>query len=335
VSLNDGKSMTGVVRTLGNELQIGDGHGRVTVVRRDRVERLRPTARSIMPEGIAEKLGPEKMKHLLTYLLRVPPQMPDYGPDSLPSPRLKSEVDAVLAGAPDRLPAHRPLRIVLVAGPKQHGPGEHDHPAWQKAWQALLSTAENTEVTTAWEWPSDELRRSAQVIVLYQSGDWTSERAVGMDEYLASGGGLVYIHDSLDGGVRAEGLARRIGLARRPGVTRFRRGELVLDFQPAQGHPIARNFDQVRFVDENCWPLVGDPRKIHVIASIQEDNEHVPAMWTTEAIKGRVFATVLGHNAWTFDDPLFRVLILRGIAWAAQEPVDRFNAQVTPGAQIK
>ena len=35
----------------------------------------------------------------------------------------------------------------------------------------------------------------------------------------------------------------------------------------------------------------------------------------------------------TFDDPLFRVLLLRGIAWSATEPVDRFNALVWPGAE--
>jgi hypothetical protein len=47
-----------------------------------------------------------------------------------------------------------------------------------------------------------------------------------------------------------------------------------------------------------------------------------------------VFVSIPGHFSWTFDDPLFRVLLLRGIAWAAREPVDRFNDLVWPGAEL-
>ena len=49
---------------------------------------------------------------------------------------------------------------------------------------------------------------------------------------------------------------------------------------------------------------------------------------------GRVFVSIPGHFSWTFDDPLFCVLLLRGIAWAASEPVDRFNELATPGARV-
>lgn len=39
--------------------------------------------------------------------------------------------------------------------------------------------------------------------------------------------------------------------------------------------------------------------------------------WCHEVGKGRVFGYVPGHFAKTFDDPPFRVLLFRGIAWAA------------------
>lgn len=45
-------------------------------------------------------------------------------------------------------------------------------------------------------------------------------------------------------------------------------------------------------------------------------------------------APFLGHYSWMFDDPLFRVLLFRGIAWTAKEPVDRFNNLVWPDADI-
>ena len=53
---------------------------------------------------------------------------------------------------------------------------------------------------------------------------------------------------------------------------------------------------------------------------------------TTRA--GQKSAAIPGHYSWTFDDPLFRVLLLRGIAWTAREPVDRFNDLVWPGAEL-
>jgi type 1 glutamine amidotransferase len=47
-----------------------------------------------------------------------------------------------------------------------------------------------------------------------------------------------------------------------------------------------------------------------------------------------VFVSIPGHYSWTFDDPLFRLLLLRGIAWSAGESVDRFNALALPGARL-
>ena len=47
-----------------------------------------------------------------------------------------------------------------------------------------------------------------------------------------------------------------------------------------------------------------------------------------------MFVSIPGHYSWSFDDPLFRVLLLRGIAWSAKEPVDRFNDLVWPGADV-
>ena len=50
-----------------------------------------------------------------------------------------------------------------------------------------------------------------------------------------------------------------------------------------------------------------------------------PLLWARQADKGRVFVSIPGHYTWTFDDPLFRVLLLRGIAWTAGESVERLR----------
>jgi hypothetical protein len=47
-----------------------------------------------------------------------------------------------------------------------------------------------------------------------------------------------------------------------------------------------------------------------------------------------VFVSIPGHYTWSFDDPLFRVLLLRGMAWAAGEPEDRFADLATIGARV-
>src|SRR5262245_40678906 len=86
--------------------------------------------------------------------------MPVYPDAPPPPPRTQADVDRVLAGADEEAAksdaAAPPLKIVLVAGPKDHGNGEHDYPAWQKVWPVLLKRAPKTEVDTAWEFPSPE-----------------------------------------------------------------------------------------------------------------------------------------------------------------------------------
>ena len=65
-----------------------------------------------------------------------------------------------------------------------------------------------------------------------------------------------------------------------------------------------------------------------------EEKTPQPLLWTRQSGKGRVFVSIPGHYTWTFDDPLFRVLLLRGLAWTAGESVDRFNELATLGARL-
>jgi putative heme-binding domain-containing protein len=335
ITLKDGRVLTGTVRTEGDRLHVGDAQGKVTTIQRNQVEEMQTSPVSIMPEGLPKQLGPEKLRDLLTYLLAQPPRMLDYGPGTPPPPRDLRAVRAILAGAPEPPGKTRPIHVVLIAGKKDHGPGEHDYPAWLKVWPKLLAMADGVKVTTAMDWPAAEDLKTADVMVFYQQGKWTPERARDIDAYLARGGGLVYLHYAVDGGADAPGFAQRIGLAWRGGESKFRHGPLDLGFEGGSRHPVARNFDKIHLEDESYWNLVGDPKKINLLAGGMEDGQTQPLFWTLESSRGRVFVSIPGHFAWTFDDPLFRVLLLRGIAWTAREPVDRFNALATPGARIK
>ena len=125
--------------------------------------------------------------------------------------------------------------------------------------------------------------------------------------------------------------AAGLGLAWGAG-SKFRHGELDLIFDGK--HPIARNLSRVHLHDESYWNLKGNPANITLLASGEEENAMQPLMWCKEQDKGRVFVSIPGHYSWTFDDPLFRIVLLRGVAWSAHEPVDRFNNLVPLGASL-
>lgn len=337
VTLKDGRVLTGAVRSDGDKMLIGDKEGKVHVVNHGDVEELVHSSVSIMPEGLPKKLGPDKLKDLLTYLLTEPPQMPLESPLPPPKPRTRAELTAVLNGrtsASREGITDRPLGILLVAGVKDHGPGEHDYPAWQKAWKELFTAADGVTVDVAMEWPTPDQVAAADTIVFFQKGSWNAVRAAAMDEHLAKGRGLVYIHWAVEAGADAPAFAQRIGLASNAAKLKFRHGPLDLGFDSGRDHPISRNFDKLHLHDESYWQMQGTPQQIRVLATGNEDGLPQPLFWTMEPSKGRVFVSIPGHYSWTFDDPLFRVLLLRGIAWTAREDVDRFNELVTLGVKL-
>jgi len=333
IETKSGKALTGTIRSVGDQLHVTDTKATVEVIGRSDIEQIVAQKTSIMPVGIPQSLGPEKTRDLLAYLLLAPPSMPKDAKEPPPPPRKKADIEALLKGAPADAPAPRQMRVTLVAGKKDHGPGEHDYPAWQVAWKELLGSLDKLEVATAWEWPFEEDFAKSDVLVFYRHGDWSPEKAKQIDAFLARGGGLVYIHWAVDGGKEWDDYSKRIGLSWGPGA-KFRHGPLDLQFTRGSRHPVARNFDELHLVDESYWRLRGDLSKATVLATAPEEDEPWPLFWTLDHNPGRVFVSIPGHYSWSFDDPVFRILLLRGIAWTAKEPVDRFNDAVYPGARV-
>ncbi|QDU57796.1 ThuA domain-containing protein [Aeoliella mucimassa] len=261
--------------------------------------------------------------------------MPDYGGMTPPPARSMDDVDAALKGEDPTPKSDEVLKVLLVAGPKDHNLGEHDYPAWLKVWSKLLAKAPRTEVATAWLFPTPEEADAADVIVFYQKGDWNDARAELIDRFLAHGGGLVYIHWAVNGNEQPEQFAKRIGLASKAGAVGYRHGELNIDFTPASDHPVARNFAGVEWRDETYWRLRGDATQIDLLGTSREEGEDTPQFWTYQPGKGRVFVSIPGHYMWTFDDPMFRLLLMRGIAWSGGHNVDRFNDLILLDARVE
>ena len=333
IALADGRVLSGTIRTEGTRMIVGDTTGRTTIVDRAAVETTSPSSVSIMPEGLDTALGPERLRDLLTFLLTDPLQPAALEYDGPPPPRRRGELDAVLKGS---VPVENPrrLRVVLAGGPKDHGPGEHDYPLWLKRWSALLATDQSLSVETANGWPSSKQLEEAHVIVFYSNNPgWNTAKAAELDRFFARGGGVVLIHYAVDGHEAVKELADRIGLAWQGGKSAFRHGPLEIDFSKSK-HPITRGFEKLKLLDESYWNLIGDAEAIDLLGTGVEDGQPRPLFWSRQAGAGRVFVSIPGHFTWTFDDPLFRILILRGIAWTAKEPVDRFNELATLGARI-
>lgn len=256
--------------------------------------------------------------------------------------RKRTEIEAVLAAAPKNDTALRPIKILLVAGPKDHGKGEHDYPKWQKDWVELLKKAENVTIDTAWKWPSPDQLKSADLMVCYFKAPWTAEQVADVKALQERGAGLVTIHWAIGADQAWDQHATVTGLSYR--AAGYRHGWVDLKIE-ARDHPIVHGFPStVRFLDEPYWPFIGDPTNVKTLASSDEllkkddgKKTPVPVFWTyePEGRKGRAFVSIFGHYMWTFDDPYFRLLLLRGMAWAANEPTYRFDKLAVDGVKME
>ncbi len=282
-----------------------------------------------------------------------------------PPPRSRAEVQAVLAKAPrSETGTPRPIHIILLAGKKDHGRNQHDYPLWQKRWKVLLggkgpddepkvnlfrpepesgtdaatAGAPGVTVTTAMKWPGKEQLAKADLLVMFSKARWTPETLAALEAFLDRGGGFVIVHAAI--WQKSKPLADLVGMAA-SNQTQYRHGVVDLAITDPS-HPITRGFPEtVRFMDETYFHFQGDPSRITVLATSRErlakgkpQTRPEPIFWCRSRGKGRVFACIPGHFTWTFDDPLFRLLMLRGMAWAAGESPFRFGPLAVRGAAL-
>jgi type 1 glutamine amidotransferase len=175
-------------------------------------------------------------------------------------------------------------------------------------------------------------------VVLYRRNFWTLAQLTDLETFQSRGGGFVTIHWAIGGDQFPDRFAVRTGLVYP--AAKYRHG--IVDLKLVTTHPITRGFPAtLRFTDESYWPLLGDPRRVKLLGTSDEIAGPtagavlpIPIFWTAEPPGGgRTFVCVFGHYMWTFDDPLFRLLLLRGMAWAAGEPVARFDALAVSDAR--
>jgi type 1 glutamine amidotransferase len=284
-----------------------------------------------------------------------------------PEPRQLSEVEQVIAAAEAAKSdnaALKKLKIVLLADQKDHGVGEHDYPRWQARWSFLLggiassseaaaavngvdlrdesvtAGAPGVQIERAWQWPETAQWDSADLVVAFCYLKWTPDRFEQVRRFLTRGGGLVLIHSAT--WTMPSPSAEVAGLVGVGGFQRWRHGSVEMEIAKPE-HPICRGLPRnLKFEDETYWlpaPAL-DNARIEVLATCRETTDlgqlspPQPLYWTYRVGSGRVFGCVPGHNNWTIDDPYFRLLLLRGMAWAAGESPYRFDGLALKSARV-
>lgn len=338
VRLLDGEVVTGV--PLANEnkstLLLGLVDGARRELPRDEIDEIKSSSVSLMPTGLVDTLTAEELSDLLLFLKRNPLEPTEVFRDDQPSYRSWSDFQAlpVASQAFKNTALAKPMHIVLCDGPKDHGQDEHDYPQWKIRWLRLLGLVKDVTVGEASEWPSQEQWETADLIVFYSANpQWKKEKAEDLDRFLERGGGLVFMHFAVNGQQDVDPLALRIGLACDTKTLKFRHGPISLKL--SADHPLTQGLPTLELVDESYWKMLGDPSHIQCVASGEEENAAQPLIWTVQRGKGRVFVSIMGHYSWTLDDPLYRILLLRGMMWAGHQPADALLPLATVGARIR
>ena len=271
-------------------------------------------------------------------------------PWQTPVKRDPAEVKRIVGPLGEREPS-RDLNIVWVWGiDKLHEKETHEY-AWvmDRYVNVLLPQVPRVTVVTSMYFPKKELWEKADLVVFYM---WPREKWDYdlVDAYQKRGGGLIIIHMALMQG-SGEELSKRIGMAwdKRKGATKW--GILptpVTLTDAASESPIFERFPaKFDLADEFYWQLRGDPAGITPLVTspageaiankpldgppkIEDlDGKQWPVMWTKEVGRGRVFVSGAGHNYFTFNDPYFRIILLRAMAWTMNESFDPLKPLVT------
>src|SRR5438132_3953027 len=141
--------------------------------------------------------------------------------------------------------AAEPLRVFIRAGPKTHGPGQHDHPRFLHDWKELLDHR-GLRADGATNFPTARQLQNSDVLLIYAPDGATiqGEDRANLEAFLRRGGGLVVIHDGIVGNDPAW-FKTIAGGAWENGRAKWHEGEVGEYFVDTE-HPITRglsNFD--------------------------------------------------------------------------------------------
>ena len=229
--------------------------------------------------------------------------------------------------------APAPLRVFLRCGPKTHGPGDHDHPAFARDWQPLLTHAGmkvsvgDADAKGVQTFPSDEELARTDVLVIHRQGggDFKPDERARVAKFAARGGSFVVIHAGAVAGndASADFYKDLVGGSWRQKVTKWREGPMQLSFVDKE-HAITKAVADFGMKDEIYYDM--DLRAdIHPLATaptpkkVGDGFEAQTQLWTYEKPGAqRAFVFIPGHTYANFSRTDVKLLLFRGIAWAGR-----------------
>jgi type 1 glutamine amidotransferase len=200
----------------------------------------------------------------------------------------------------------------------------------------------------AWAAFRPDFSKHAVVLMNYTGASWPAEVNQAFEKYMQDGGGLVFYHAAVFSfpgwaewnkmmgmGWRNNKFGERLYLDDDGKAVRQPKGE-----GPGGGHGPAHPFEvQVREPehpvmkgmpakwthpkDELYHGMRGPAQNMTILATAFSAKEkrgtggHEPMAWTVPYGKGRVFVTLLGHDATPLTEPVAVALLCRGTEWAA------------------
>jgi type 1 glutamine amidotransferase len=240
-------------------------------------------------------------------------------------------------------PTGPPLRVFIYAGLKTHAVGQHDYPQFLADWSKIL-TERGAVVSGALQFPSARDLSNVDVMVIYKgdAGYLGIEDRATLDSFMRRGGGVVSLHDALCG-PEPEQFANIVGGAKKHGERNYTLEADVPYTIVDTSHPIMQGMSNFSIKDEAFFSMTWSKSpEIKVLATATmaatpsakgHEGEVVPQIWTYErslapAPTGRpyrAFVWMQGHNYANFALPNVQAMLLRGIAWAGQHPVDALS----------
>ena len=237
------------------------------------------------------------------------------------------------------------MHIYIWGGLKSHMPGQHDYPQFLADWSKIL-TEHGAVVDGALHPPAGADLEHTDVVVIYK-GDaayLSDSEKIALEAFVKRGGGLVSLHDSLCGPDPAY-FATLVGGAKKHGEVNYTLDAPIHYAVVDKENPIMKDMSDITIWDEAFFKMTWakDPG-IHILATAEIPPTHsagdhkgevVPQIWTYEhtlpgGSPARAFVWMQGHTYANYANYQVQRMLLRGIAWAGNKPVDQLVDYVAP-----
>jgi len=203
----------------------------------------------------------------------------------------------------------------------------HDHPKFFEDWTKLLNER-GTRCEGGNQFPSAEQLARTDVLLIYcaDGGDLNSDQRIALTNFLTRGGGLVTLLDGVCGH-DPQWWKQIVGAAWEYNRTKWQYTKLKGHVRDAN-HPVTAGAADFELDDEvyDGLHVIPEARVLAecefpqkpVTADTAPSAKTIPQMWALEKDYYRAFTWIQGLRVKTFDVPQYRVLLLRGIAWAGK-----------------